>query len=367
VPHFLRNVRLLTPIAAAFLLLLTGLPFTAARAGGASMQVQAAGRAWQVFLPSSTVTAPTGIAIDLRGPKHTPQWGYVADSGTGRIVKFGTGGRVLGSWRYAAPGHPAALTVGGAGNLFVADKVNGTISKFSPGGQRLAYWTTKYYVPLFNPPYTDPRGIAVDPTGKIYLAEYAEHKIIQLSTAGTLLQAWDTSKGFLAQYSVPHQNSGPLGNPTGVVYDPSDRLFVSTVCVTDPACLTEHFTPVQSTGNDVLFVLNLSGAYAGYIGNFWFGLGYTAAGAPSEPPGKESEPFVHIDAMAGDNRGHTVLAGTLWPRGGRPALGVLSAIDLGYLTGPWWLPSQVPIAGVAVDGSGAVYVSQGSRLLKRSP
>jgi hypothetical protein len=366
-PCLLRTVGRRTSLAAVLLMLFAGLGFTPARAGGAAAQGQAAGRGWRIFLPASTVTKPTGIAVDLRGPKHMAQWGYVADAGTGRIVKFGTRGRVLGSWQYADPGHPAVLTVGGAGNLFVANKGDGTISKFSPAGKRLAYWTTKYYVPLFNPPYTDPRGIAVDPAGKIYLAEYAEHKIIQLATSGTLLQTWDTSKGFLAQYSVPHQNAGPLGDPTGVVYDPSDRLFVSTVCVSDPACLTGRYTPVQSAGNDVLFVLNLNGAFAGYIGNFWFGLGYTAAGAPSEPPGKESEPFVHIDAMAGDNRGHTFLAGTLWPRGGQPSLGVLSATDLGYMTGPWWLPSQEPIAGVAVDGSGSVYVSQGSKLLKRSP
>jgi hypothetical protein len=103
------------------------------------------------------------------------------------------------------------------------------------------------------------------------------------------------------------------------------------------------------------------------VGNFWFGLGYAATGKPLETPGKESEPFVHIDAMAGDGRGHTFLAGTLWPRGGRPALGVLSYTDLGYHTAPWWLPTQDPIAGVAADGSGSVYVSQGTKLLKRSP
>jgi hypothetical protein len=364
----LRPPGLLRAIATVSLTLLVGLHFTVAQAGGApAAQRQAAGRGWQVFLSASILKAPTGVAIDLRGPKHAAQWGYVADAGTGRIVKFGTGGRVLGSWRYAVPGHPAALTVGGAGNLFVADRVDGTISKFSPAGTRLAFWITKYYVPLFSPPYTDPHSIALDPAGNIYLAEFSEHRIIQLSTSGTLLQTWDTSKGFTTQYSVPHMNSGPLGNPTGVVYDPPGRLFISTVCVTDSGCLTAHYTPVQSAGNDVLLVLSTEGPYSGYVGNFWFGLGYTAAGTPSEAPDKESEAFVHIDAMAGDGKGHTFVAGTVWPRGGQPSLGVLSYTDLGYQTAPWRLPSGEPITGVAVDGSGSVYVSQGSRFLKRSP
>ena len=362
------NMRPFRWIATTSVVLVLALDFTGAHARTVSVSPgRVAGRNWHIFLGRPAVRRPTGIAIDLRGPKHAAQWGYVADEGTGRIVKFGTGGKVLKSWRYAAPGHPAALTVGGSGNLFVADKTNGDISKFSPAGKRLALWTPKYLAPLAVPAYTDPRGIAVDPGGHIYVAEYTAHTVIQLSPGGTLLQAWDTSKGFTAQYSVPHQNSGPLGNPTGVVYDPPGHLFISTVCVPNSACQTQHYVPVPAYGHDVLLVLSTGGAFAGWVGNFWFGLGYSAGGTPIEVPGKEDEPYVHIDAMAGDGKGHAFLAGTMWPRGGSPSLAVLSYTDLGYHTGPWRLTSQDPIAGAAVDGSGTVYVSQGTTLLKRSP
>lgn len=363
-----RTVIRLATVGSLTLVLVGGYLFTPAQTGvGRAARVPASELGWQVFILGARLVAPTGVAIDLRGARHAAQWGYVADAGTGRIVKFGTGGHVLGSWRYGDPGHPAALAVGGSGNLLVADKVNGTISKFAPTGIRLAYWTTKYYVPLFNPPYTDPHAITLDPAGRIYLAEYAEHRVIQLSPAGTLLQTWDTSQGFTAQYSVPHQNSGPFGNPSGVAYEANGHLFISTVCVADPPCRTDRYTPVQSHGNDALLVLATGGPFAGYVGNFWFGLGYDASGNPSESPGKESEFFVHIDAMTGDGKAHAFLAGTLWPRGGQPSLGVLSYTDLGYHTAPWRLPSAQPIAGLAVDGSGSVYVSQGATLLKHSP
>ncbi len=236
------GLRTIGTVAVACLALLTLPGFIPAFAPDAHAAPSATTpRGWHAFLPAATVKLPTGIAIDLRGARGAAQWGYVADAGTGRIVKFGTGGRVLNSWRYAAPGHPAALAVGGSGNLFVADKVNGNISKFSPAGKRLAFWPPSYYVPSFSPPYTDPRSIVVDPAGKLYLAEYSEHRIIQLSPGGTLLQTWDTSKGFTTQYSVPHGNSGPFGDPTGVVYDPTGHLFISTNCVPDPACLTERY------------------------------------------------------------------------------------------------------------------------------
>jgi NHL repeat len=364
---FLSSGRSRRTLAAASLTLLISLDLSPVRAAGAAApQQHAGGRGWKVFLTRSAVSTPTGVAIDLRGAKRASQWGYVADAGTGRIVKFGTGGRVLRSWRYSPTGHPAALTVGGAGNLFVADRVDGNVLKFSPGGKRLALWTPRYLGALAVPPYSDPSGITVDPAGRIYVAEHSAHTIIQLTPGGTLLRGWDTSKGFTTQYSVPHQNSGPFGDPTGVVYDPPGHLFISTVCVPDPACRT-WYTPVQSYGHETLLVLATGGAFAGYVGNFWFGLGYSGSGTPTEMPGKESEPFVHIDAMVGDGRGHAFLAGTMWPRGGQPSFGVLSYTDLGHRTAPWRLPSEDPIAGVAVDSSGSVYVSQGTHLLKRSP
>jgi hypothetical protein len=37
----------------------------------------------------------------------------------------------------------------------------------------------------------------------------------------------------------------------------------------------------------------------------------------------------------------------------------MSYTDLGYRTAPWTLPGSIPIAGVAVDGTGSVYVSRG--------
>lgn len=354
-------------LCVVFTMFIPGAPAVGpAEALGASGTATQPARGWHVFLPPSVIRIPTGVAIDLRGPRHAAQWGYVADAGTGKIVKFGTGGRVLRSWRYAVPGHAAVLTVGGSGNLFVVDRVTDTISKFAADGRLLAFWTPKYLIPPAVAPFTDPRGIAVDPNGKIYLADYASHRILTFSPGGTLVRSWDTYKGFAAQYAVLHGNSGPLGNPTGVVYDPPAHLFVSAVCVASPACLALRYTQVQSPGNDTLFVLNAAGAFTGYVGNFWFGLGYSSTGTPLEVPGKESEAFVHIDAMAGDGRGHTFLAGTMWPRGGQPELGVLSYSDLGHRTAPWRLPSQAPVIAVAVDGSGSVYVSQGTTLFKRS-
>ena len=321
---------------------------------------------WHVLLAPPAVSRPSGIAVGWPRSSRAAQWIYVADAGTGRIVKSTAGGHILASWPYAVPGHPAVLAVGGAGNVFVGDMIDGSISKFSPNGARLARWPVRYRLPLPGTPFTDPHAIAVDPGGDIYLANSSAHRVVVFSPGGTLLRSWDTWKGLPTRFSAPEHTTGPLGSPTGVVFGPDDELFVSTSCVQAPACSATRYTPVLSFGHDVLLVFRTRGPFGQGVDNLWFGLGYDKTGTPTEMPGKESEVFVHIDAMAGDGRGRAVVAGTLWLRAGRPAAGVLTYSYLGSHTAPWWLPSAAPITGIAMDRSGAAYVVAGTSVLEHA-
>lgn len=347
------GVGLIVTLAALSLLAL-GAPDPAGAGGPATGPRQFLMRGWHAFLTLAAVRRPTGIAVDLRGNPRTGQWAYVADAASGRILKFGTGGRVLGSWQWGPAGRAAALAVGGSGNLFVADEAGGRIRKFSPAGKLLGAWG----------PFAGVRGITLDARGHIYVAEYDAHRITELSPGGAVLRWWDTQAGLPSLFSVPHVNSGPLGDPTGVALDPPSHLFVTTFCRADPSCRPHWDTPTQPYAHDALAVVQIVGAYTGYVGNFWFGLAYSPTGAPVDVPAKEAEPIVTVDAMTSDRSGHAYLAGTFWPLGGALARGVLSYTDLGSRTGPWPLPSISPVSGIAVDGNGSVYVSQGNRVLQ---
>jgi hypothetical protein len=331
-------------------------------AGGPGPSALAGG--WHALLTAPSVRHPTGIAIDTRGSRAAAKWAYVADAASGGIVKFGTNGRVLGSWSYAAPGeHPsgAGLAVGGSGNLFVADPVAGTVSKYRPSGARLARWSG----------FAAPQSVTVAPSGIIYVAETGAHRITELSPAGTVVQHWDTGAGFLQQYTVPPTSSGQLGYPTNVALLPPDSLFVSTRCVIIASCTPYFGTTLDGAIHpeaiDALLTLRVSGSRAGYLGDWWFGLGHTVNGTPQGAPAKETEPFVTIDRLTSNGRNTAYLAGELWVLGQEPSRGVITYSPLGSHPASWPLPSQSPVAGIAVDGLGRIYVAQDSRILRLDP
>jgi hypothetical protein len=280
------------------------------------------------------------------------------------VVKFGTNGRTLGSWTYAVPGersNGAAIAVGGSGNVFVTDPVAGNVSKYSPSGKLLARWNG----------FASPQSITVADSGAIYVAETAAQQITELSPAGTILKHWNTAIGFLQQYTVPPTQSGQLGYPTSIAVEGSDSLFVSTRCVIGPACTPYFGRSLDGTiypqAIDALLNLRVGGARAGYLGDWWFGLGHTLSGTPQGAPGKETEPFVTIDRLTSNRKQTAYLGGELWALGSQPTRGVIAYSWLGSHPAYWPLPSQSPVAGIAIDGLGRIYVAQNHRIVRLDP
>jgi hypothetical protein len=300
---------------------------------------------WRIVLSAPRVRQPTGLAIDLRGPAAAPKWAYTADAATGRIVKFGTGGKKLLSWPYAAPasGAGAGLAVGGSGSVFVADPSAGTVSKFSPFGKLLERWTG----------FSAPVGVAIDRKGDVFVAERDAQRVTELSSSGTVLAHW-----------VPANLYSPGGqsNPTGVAIGPPNEIYTSTSCIVSTNCGVGIDT--NQTGNiiDGLLEFFVSGTVPGHVMEMWFGLGHTPAG-PAQPPDKETEPFAAIRAITSDRQGWLYVAGTVWWRGSKPGEGVLAYTPYGYKWDTLYLPTQTPPKGVAVDSRGIVYVSQGNHVL----
>ena len=76
--------------------------------------------------------------------------------------------------------NPKGLAIDSAGNIFVADTGNGRIEKFSPNGTFITSMAA-----------TDPNGIAVDRAGNIYVAEIdSRHRVEKLGPDGTFIAAW---------------------------------------------------------------------------------------------------------------------------------------------------------------------------------
>jgi len=83
--------------------------------------------------------------------------------------------------------NPRGLALDTAGNIFVADTDNGRIQKFSPNGTYVTSIGTKGagYAQL-----REPNGIAIDREGNIYVAEVSNHSVRKLAPDGTLIAEW---------------------------------------------------------------------------------------------------------------------------------------------------------------------------------
>ena len=184
--------------------------------------------------------SPRGIAVD--------KWGnlYVADErnhsirkvtpsghvGTlaGGIAGFaeadGIAGFADGDATNARFYFPGKIAVDRAGNLYVADRGNHRIRKLTPSGMvsTLAGSIAGFVdgsrsVAMFN----QPRGIAVDAEGNLYVADTMNHRIRKVTPSGVVSTLAGSTKGSAdgigsaAQFNEPH----------GIAVDAAGNLYVA--------------------------------------------------------------------------------------------------------------------------------------------
>ena len=191
---------------------------------------------------SAVLDTPTGVAVDTSGNI------YIADSHNNRIRKVsggtittvaGTGTAGFGGDNAAAIAAslslPSAVAVGPGGSLYIADTNNHrirmvtgtTITTVAGNGEELYAGDggTALAASL-----DLPTGVAVDTSGKVYIADRHNQRVRMVDTSGNISTvAGSGAVTFAGGFSGDGSNgtAAMLSKPSGVSVDPSGNVYIA--------------------------------------------------------------------------------------------------------------------------------------------
>lgn len=155
------------------------------------------------------LVAPAGVGVDGAGRI------FVADAGNHRIQAFDAAGGFIAA--YGSEGSGAGqfqemrgVGVDGTGRVFVCDPGNARVAVLSFDGAQFSWVASIGDVAV-------PNGVAVGPTGRLYVTDAATGSVREYSTQLV----------YRRSFSEPDPPfSGPLVNPTGMAFTAQGRLLV---------------------------------------------------------------------------------------------------------------------------------------------
>jgi streptogramin lyase len=297
--------------------------------------------------PAARFNVPSGVVVDGSGNV------YVADTGNATIRKITPAGVVstlagtAGAWggadgtgAAARLWNPMGIAVDGSGNVYVADSSNNTIRKITPTGVVTTVAGTAGAIGSADGPgaaarFYHPRGVAVDGSGNVFVADADNSTIRKITSAGVVTTLAGTSRSYDSADGTGA--AARFNGPFGVAVDGSGNVYVAD---------TNNSTIRKITPAGV--VTTLAGT-AGAIGSadgtgaaarFWNPMGIAVDGSGNVYVADAGNHTIRKITLAGVV---TALAGTAGATGSADGTGAGARFYYPY--------------GVAVDGSGNVYVA----------
>ncbi len=110
--------------------------------------------------------------------------------------------------------NPRGVAVDNQGNVYVADTLNDRLQKFTITGTFLAKWGTPG---TGDGQFNDPEGVAVDKAGNVYVADTGHDRIQKFTITGT----------FLAKWGSFGSGNGQFNSPRGLAVDSAGNIYVA--------------------------------------------------------------------------------------------------------------------------------------------
>lgn len=349
---------------------------------------------------SAELDGPWGVAVDASGNL------YIADTDNNRIRKVAGGviTTVAGNAGFGYAGDNVAATstslyapfgvaLDASGNLYIADTVNyrlrkvsgGIITTLAGGGAPVGQ-----NGPAINAQLESPMGIAVDPSGNLYIADSVASRVFEVSAGIIGVAAGNGINGFGGDGGPP--TSANLAGPMGVAVSSSGQLYIADFineCIWEVSggvitTVAGNGTIYDSGDNGPAVNAGLGGPVGGAVdssGNLYIvdnssstireisnGTITTVAGNGTQGYGGDGGPSTHAElytpwGIAVDSSGNIYIADTYNDRIRKVSNGVITTVAgtgvEGYNGdgGPATSALLSQPEGVAVDSSGNLYIA----------
>ena len=230
---------------------------------------------------SAELHTPEGLAVDAAGDL------FIADSQNNRIREVNTSGMIStfagnGTYGYTGDGGPATnaemrypqdVKVNTSGDVFVVDYDNNVIREVSTTGiiSTVAGNGSAGYSgdggPATSAQLASPQGIAFDPSGDMFIADYGNNVIREVSLSG-VISTFAGNGTYAYSGDGGPATSAAIASPEGIAFDTHGDLFIADY------------------GNSVIREVTPNGIISTFAGNHTYT--YTGDGGPAGLAGIDS-------------------------------------------------------------------------------
>ncbi len=273
------------------------------------------GRVVTTLAGPASFSEPWGIAVDSSGNIYVGDYLILEISPGGAVSTLAGSlpfGSANGTGTAASFKHPRGVAVDSSGNVYVADNQNNMIREISPGGVVTTLAGSGSAGSANGTgtaaSFNSPSGVAVDSSGNVYVADTGNNMIREITSGGVVTTLAGSAAGF--------------NSPMGVAVDLSGNVYVA-----------------DTYNNDVLEI-SPAGVVTFLAGGFnWpFGIAVDSSGNVYV-----ADSYNYLIKVIGTGGVVTTLAGSAGITGSTNGMGACATFNHPY--------------GVAVDSAGNVYVA----------